>query len=107
MTTTYIKDLYYIKCVETNSDYQLNNCEVILPIGLIEYKNWLQCPRYIPVDSHKRSHSTAVANSLSYLFVSPIIIWNTRNTSGERQMTDVLQEEDKKTAETEVGRVEP
>jgi len=76
-------------------------------LALIQYKNWMQWPRYIPVDSHKRSHySTAVAYSLSCSFVSPIIIYNTRNTSGEREMNDVLQEEDKKTAETEVCRLQ-
>ena len=75
-------------------------------LALTEYKNWMQCPRYIPVDSHKGPHySTAVANSLSYSFVSPIIIYNTRNTTGEREIPDVLQEEEKKTAETEVGRL--
>jgi len=77
-------------------------------LALIEYKNWMQCPRYSPVDSHKRSHySTAVANSLPYLFVSSVIIYNTRNTTGEQDMTGVLHEEDKKTTETELGRLQP
>jgi len=72
-------------------------------MALIEYKNWMQCPPYIAVHSHNRSHySTAVANSLSYSLY-PQLLWNTRNTTGEREMTDVLQEEDTKTAETEVG----
>ena len=67
----------------------------------------MQRPRYIPVDSHKRPHySTAVANSLSCSIVSPVIICNTRNATGEREITDVLQEEEKKTAETEVGRLQ-
>ena len=74
-------------------------------LALTEYKNWMQCPRYIPVDSHKRPHySTAEANKLSYSFVCPIIIWNTKNRTGERAITDVLQEDEKKTAEPEVGR---
>ena len=48
-------------------------------MALIEYKNWMQWPRYIPVDSHNRTHySTAVANNLSYSFLYPIIIQNTR-----------------------------
>jgi hypothetical protein len=79
---------------------KVNYCEHILPV---EYNNWMQCPRYIPIDSQKRSqYSTTEVNNLSYSFVSSIIIQNTRNKTGDGKITDVLQKEEK-TAQPEAG----